>query len=164
MTTIGKLTIEPVGDTQIRAVRSFDAPRRLVWQAHTDAKLVQRWMLGPEGWSMPVCDIDLRVGGKWHYVWRNADGREMGQHGTFKELSPYDRIVHVEKFDGDPTPGEGARIVTDFVERAGKTTMTMTMHFASKEVREQALQSGMGTGMEVGYERLEKIFAAETAA
>lgn len=163
MKTQGKLTIEPVGEREICAVRSFNAPKRLVWECHTQPALLQRWMLGPPGWEMPVCEIDLRVGGRWRYVWRNADGREMGQAGSFRELSPYDRIVHSEKFEGDPSPDE-AIVTTDLVEKNGRTTLTMTMLFPSAAVREQALGYGMETGMEAGYERLDKIFTEQAAA
>lgn len=163
MKTVGKLTIEPVGDLEIRSVRSFDAPRKLVWDCHTQPALLQRWMLGPEGWTMPVCELDFSVGGKFRYLWRNADGREFGQNGAFKEISAHDRIVHSEKFSSDPSPGEGAIITTTFEEADRRTTVTMSMRFPSPEVRKMALESGMETGMEAGYERLDQIFSEKVA-
>jgi uncharacterized protein YndB with AHSA1/START domain len=163
MKTVGHLTIEPVGDRGIRSVRRFNAPRRLVWEAHTRPELLQRWMLGPPGWEMPVCEIDLRPGGRFRYLWRNHDGSEMGQVGSFREIDPPARIVHTEKFEGDDTPGDGAVITTTFEEAGGKTTLTMMMLFPTPEVREQALGVGMETGMEAGYERLDAILASQAA-
>lgn len=157
MTPVGKLAIEAAGECGIRATRVFNAPRRLLWDAHTKPELVRRWMLGPPGWDMPVCEIDPRVGGRFRYRWRDSAGNEFGQSGSFRELSPYDRIVHVEKFDGDEMPGDGAIITTIFEEHAKRTTMTMMMLFPSPEIRDQALGSGMADGMEVGYERLDAM-------
>ncbi len=87
---------------EIAMTREFNAPRQLVWDAHTKPELVWKWLLGPPGWSMPVCTIDLRVGGSYRYEWRNdSDGTTMAMGGTYKEVKPIERIVSTEKFD-DP--------------------------------------------------------------
>src|SRR6188474_1614673 len=106
------------GEREIVMARTFDAPRALVFEAFTRPELVKRWLLGPPGWSMPVCEIDLKVGGKFRYEWRNQDGRGMGMGGIFRELAPPDRIVHTELFDEDWTGGE-RKVTTLFTEKAG---------------------------------------------
>lgn len=145
-------------DREIAMTRVFDAPRNLVFDALTKPELVKRWLLGPPGWSMPICEIDLRVGGAWRYVWRNADGREFGMDGVYREIAVPDRIVHTERFE------EGESLVTTlFNEQAGRTTLTMTMLFASQEARDGALESGMADGVATSYDRLEDILASTVA-
>ena len=112
--------------TSIHIVRSFDAPRELVWRAHTEPELVKRWAYGPPGHSLPVCEIDLRVGGKARYVWKSPEF-EMGMTAEFLEIVPHDRIVHTELFDGWP---EGASTVTtQFSEADGRTTITIDIEY-----------------------------------
>jgi uncharacterized protein YndB with AHSA1/START domain len=149
-------------DREILMTRVFDAPRELVWDAHTRPELVKQWMLGPPGWSMPVCEIDLRVGGRLRYVWRNNDGREMGLNGVYREITPTDRLVHTELFDEDWTGGETV-VTTLFTENSGKTTLAMTVRYASREVRDNVLKSGMETGVAESFDRLDEIFAAQMA-
>ena len=142
-------------DREITVVRVFDAPRELIWDCHTKPELVKRWMLGPPGWSMPVCEIDLRVGGKYCYVWKNdADGTSFGSHGVHREIAAPERIVTTESMDG--FDGEAVNTM-DLVESGGRTTLTINMCFPSKEHRDGALQSGMSDGMALGYDRLETI-------
>ena len=151
------MKLAPQGDREIVVVRTFDAPRDLVFEAFTKPELVKRWMLGPDGWSMPVCTIDLRPGGKSRYEWANAERKAaMGLTATFKEISPPERIVHTEKFDEDWTQGETI-ITTLFTEKAGKTVMTMTIAYSSPETRDMVLKSGMEQGMARGYERLDEL-------
>jgi uncharacterized protein YndB with AHSA1/START domain len=133
----------------------------MVFDAHTNPDLVQRWLLGPPGWTMPVCEIDLRVGGKYRYVWQNADGRQMGVRGTFTEIARPSRIVITQLFDEDWTGGETI-VITEFVEQNGKTRLTTTIRYASREVRDAALKTGMAKGMEAGYERLDDLLKEET--
>ena len=127
--------------------------------AHTRAALVQRWLLGPPGWTMPVCEIDLRVGGKYRYVWQSAGGQRMGVAGTFKEIVRPSRIVMTQLFDEDWTGGQTI-VLTELTEHGGKTTLTTTVRYASREARDGALKTGMTTGMEAGYERLEGLLKA----
>jgi uncharacterized protein YndB with AHSA1/START domain len=145
-------------DREVVITREFNAPRALVWDAHTKPELVRRWLLGPEGWSMPVCEIDLRVGGKYRYVWRHNDGREMGMGGEFREIVAPQRLVSTEKFDESWYPGEavGAIVLT---ERAGKTLLTQTMLYESREARDAVLKSPMEQGLVVGYQRLDRLLA-----
>jgi uncharacterized protein YndB with AHSA1/START domain len=145
------------GDCEIVMTRAFDAPRAAVFDAFTRPELIRRWQLGPDGWSMPVCDVDLRIDGKFHYVWCNdADGREFGLHGTYRAISPTERIVHVGNFDQPWYPDESTTTTT-FVEQSGTTTVTMTQRFVSREARDIALESGMTTGVAASFDRLESV-------
>lgn len=150
------LELSMPNDLEAVFTRSFNAPRNLVWEAHTKPELVRRWLLGPDGWTMPVCEIDLRVGGKFRYVWRHSDGREMGMGGVFREIAAPERLVHSEVFDQDWTDGE-TLVIQTFAERAGKTTLTLTVRYATKQARDAALSTGMTTGMEAGYARLDDV-------
>jgi uncharacterized protein YndB with AHSA1/START domain len=153
MRNIGALQITTPTDREIVMTRVFDAPRALVWEALTKPELLQRWLLGPPGWTMPVCEIDLRVGGAYRYVWRNADGTEMGMGGVFREIVPADRLVATEKFDQAWYPGE-ALVTNALVEQGGKTTLTLTVLYESREARDTALKTGMEQGVAAGYDRL----------
>ena len=154
------LIIETPSDREILVTRIFNAPRSLVWDCHTKPELVRRWLLGPPGWSMPLCEIDLRVGGKYHYRWRNdTDGSEFGFNGIHREIEAPVRIVTTERFDG----AEGEALSTlVLAEQNGKTTLSLTMLFSTKEARDGALATGMTDGMETSYQRLDQI-AASTA-
>ena len=160
---MSKATLKVTTPTDREAVitRDVDAPRGMVFDAHTKPELVQRWLLGPPGWTMPVCEIDLRVGGKYRYVWKNTDGRTMSMGGTFTEVVRPSRVVATQLFDEDWTGGETI-VITDIVEKKGKSTITTTVRYSSREARDAALKTGMTTGMEAGYERLEQLLR-ETA-
>jgi uncharacterized protein YndB with AHSA1/START domain len=157
-TSPANVRVTPGSDREVIITREFNAPRALVWDAHTKPELLKRWLLGPEGWSMPVCEIDLRVGGKYRYVWRHNDGREMGMGGEFREIVAPQRLVSTEKFDESWYPGEavGAIVLT---ERAGKTLLTQTMLYESREARDAVLKSPMEQGLVVGYQRLDRLLA-----
>jgi len=143
------------GDREIVVTRVFAAPRQLVFDAYTKPELVKRWLLGPDGWSMPVCEIDLREGGKYRYVWRNdSTGHEMGMGGVYREVVAPDRFVATEKFDEAWYPGEAVDTIA-FVEKAGKTTLTQTILYDSRETRDAVLKSPMQKGMAMSYDRLE---------
>jgi uncharacterized protein YndB with AHSA1/START domain len=158
------LQIVAHGEREIVMTRTFDAPRDLVFEALTTPALVQRWLLGPPGWSMPVCEIDLRVGGAYRYVWRrDSDGTEMGVGGIFREIVPPERLSHTERFDMAWYPGE-ALITTVLAEQAGKTAFTATLLYASQEARDGVLKSDMERGVAASYDRLEEILAARLAA
>ncbi len=154
------LKVTTRGDREIVMTRTFDAPRRLVFDAFTKPELVKQWLLGPDGWSMPVCEIDLKVGGRYRYVWRNDNtGTEMGMGGVFREIVVPERIVATEKFDEAWYPGEAVD-TTVFVEQGGKTTVTVTVLGATAEARDAMLKSGMESGVAVSYDRLEKLVTA----
>jgi uncharacterized protein YndB with AHSA1/START domain len=152
----GKLTVDTPDDLKIVITRAFDAPRDLVFNCITTPDLVKRWMTGPPGWTMPVCEIDLRVGGKYRYVWRNAEGQDMGMGGIYREISRPERIVSNELFDEDWTGGETVATMT-LVERDGRTTLTTTVAYSSTAARDAALRSGMTEGMEMGYANLDAL-------
>ena len=152
------LKIATPTEREIVMTRTFDAPRRLVFDAHTRPELIKRWLFGPDGWSMTVCEVDLRVGGTYRYVWRHSNGNEMGMGGVFREVVAPERIVATEKFDEAWYPGE-AIDTTVFVEKDGKTTLTLTVLYESKEARDMALTSGMEQGMALGYDRLAAMLA-----
>ncbi|WP_349434827.1 SRPBCC family protein [Pararhizobium sp. A13] len=151
------LTITADGERCIVMTRSFDAPSQLVFDAFTKPELVKRWLKGPDGWEMPVCEIDLRVGGRFRYVWRrNSDGVDMGMGGTYREIEAPRRIAHTELFDQDWTGGE-ADVTTSFAETAGKTTVTTAILYSSAAARDAVLKSPMESGVAASYDRLEKI-------
>ena len=129
----------------------------------TKPELVKQWLLGPPGWSMPVCEIDLRVGGAYRYVWRHANGGEMGMGGVYREIVPQERVVCTELFDEAWYAGE-ALITNVLVEQGGKTTLTLTMRLGSRETRDAILKSGMESGVAVSYDRLEQLLASQGTA
>lgn len=160
MKKVGRLDVEVSGDREIVMRRVFDAPRRLVFDSHTKPELMKRWLFGPDGWSLPVCEVDLRVGGKIRYVWRRErDGHEMGMTGVFREIVAPERLVSTERFDDPWYPGEGLNTIV-LAEAGGRTTLTYTLTYESKTARDQALESGMETGMATGFDRLEGILTA----
>jgi uncharacterized protein YndB with AHSA1/START domain len=157
MKNSGTFTIKANGDREIVVTRVFDAPRRLVFDAYTKPELIKQWLIGPDGWSMPICETDLRPGGKYRYVWRNdTDGSEMGMGGVYREVAPPERIVATELFDEAWYPGEAVDTIV-LTEQGGKTTLTQTILYNSRETRDAVLKSPMQTGMAASYDRLEKF-------
>jgi uncharacterized protein YndB with AHSA1/START domain len=157
MNNPGNLKLTTRGDREIVITRAFDAPRKLVFDAFTKPELVKQWLLGPDGWSMPVCEIDLKVGGKYRYVWRrDKDGTEMGMGGVYREIVAPERVVATEKFDQSWYPGEavGTSVLT---EQGGKTTLTQTILYETREARDGVLKSGMEKGVVASYDRLAKL-------
>jgi uncharacterized protein YndB with AHSA1/START domain len=155
----GALQIKANGDREIVMTRVFDAPRTLVFDAFTRPELLKQWLLGPPGWSMPVCEIDLRIGGRFRYVWRrDTDGTEMGCGGVYREIVPPERLVHTEQFDNPWYPGES--LITALLdEQRGKTTLTATMLYESRDARDGILKSGMESGVAASYDRLAELLA-----
>jgi uncharacterized protein YndB with AHSA1/START domain len=151
-------------EREIAMTRIFDAPRQLVFEACTRPDLVRRWLLGPPGWTMPVCEIDLRVGGRYRYVWRNEKtGAEMGMGGLYREIAAPERIVATEKFDDPWYEGEAVGTLV-LVEKEGKTTLTQTVLYQSREVRDAVLKTPMEKGVAASYDRLAEILAATAKA
>ena len=145
------------GDREIVVTREFEAPRRLVFDAFTKPELVRRWLLGPPGWTMPLCEIDLRVGGAYRYAWRSEkDGAQMAMGGVFREVILFERLVATEKFDDAWYPGEALN-TTVFTETRGVTRTSITVFYESKEARDTARRSGMEHGIAAGYDRLESL-------
>jgi len=152
------LRITTPGDREIAMSRVFDAPRRLVYEAYTTPELLKRWLGVFNGWTLDVCDIDLRVGGAYRYEW-NRGGKNMGLSGSYLEIVPDARVVATEVFDDPWYEGKGLSTVT-FDEVAGQTTMTMTLRYDSKEVRDAVLQSPMEKGVAASFEKLEELVVA----
>lgn len=156
MNAAGNLVVSAHGEREIMMTRTFDAPRALVFEAYTKPEFVRRWLLGPDGWSMPVCEIDLRVGGRYRYLWRHADGREMGMGGVYREVAAPERIVSTEVFDQSWYEGEGLG-TTVFKEHQGKTMLTTTLLYGSRATRDGVLKSPMEGGVRASFDRLANI-------
>lgn len=153
----GKLKLTANGDREIVMTRDFNAPRRLVFDAWTKPELVRRWLAGPSGWTMTVCEIDLKVGGSYRYEWTHESGNQMGMGGIYREIMVPELLVATEKFDQSWYPG-GAITRTTLAEKSGITTVETTVTYDSKETRDGVLQSPMETGVAASYDRLETLF------
>ena len=153
---MSKLTLKTEGDKHLVVTRRFAAPPEAVYRAHTEPKLIQKWMLGPDGWTMPVCVCEARPGGKIRYEWADGKGGGFYLTGEFVELVPFSRIVHVERMHlPDPTPDN--HVETRFEPDGSGTLMTMQMTLPDAETRAAMLASGMEHGMEASYVRLEAM-------
>ena len=162
MTRPGSLRVEARDDREIVMTRAFDAPRRLVFEALTRPELLSRWFGVFGGWSMAVCEVDLRVGGPYRYVWHGPDGVTMGMHGVHREIVPPERLVTTETFDEPWYAGEAVNTWT-FAEQDGRTILTASSLFESREARDTALASGMETGVEAGFNNLDTLLASRQA-
>lgn len=163
MKRAGTLQVSVRGEREIVITRDFDAPRNLVYDALTKPELLKRWLGAISGWSMDVCEIDLKVGGKYRYLWRGPDGAQMGMRGEYREIVPNERIVNTEVFDEAWYPG-GAVETAVLTEHGGRTTLTSTVLYASKEARDGVLKSPMESGMAEGYKVLDSVLASLKAA
>jgi uncharacterized protein YndB with AHSA1/START domain len=151
MTSEATLTIETPSDREVVITRTFDAPRRLVFDALTKADLIKRWY-GPPG-ALDVCESDAKEGGLWRFVMKRPNGKSVGQYGVYREVSAPARFVRTERWE-DWDPGETI-VTTDLDERAGKTTMTAKIVFPSQEVRDLVLKNGLTPkGTSEFYDRL----------
>ena len=151
------LKVTTPSDRELVMTRVFNAPRHLVFDALTRPELLKRWCM-PSGWSLVICEVDLRVGGAWRFVHRRPDGREVGQHGVYREIVPPVRLVNTEAWE-DWNPGE-LLVTAVLAEQGGKTTLTSTTLFPSREVRDKLLESGMTSGASETYERLAQHLSA----
>jgi len=149
----GSETVNFTTPTELEIVmtRIFDAPRSLVFEAWTNPEYLPLWLLGPEGWTMPVCEVDLRVGGLWRFVSRSSDGTEMAMHGVYRKILPPERLVSTESWG--PGWPETLNTVT-LLEELGKTTISNRVLYSSKEARDSALKSGMKDGVTASFNRL----------
>ena len=151
---MNKMTLRTEGDTHVIVIRRFAARPDAVYRAHTDPELIKKWLLGPEGWTMPVCINEARPGGKIRYEWTNAKGGGFHLTGEYLELEPGSRIVHVERMHlPDPTPDN--HVETRFDPDGDGTLMTMRMTLPDAQTRASMLATGMESGMEASYVRLE---------
>jgi uncharacterized protein YndB with AHSA1/START domain len=157
------LTVTTPTDREIVIQRTFDGPRALVWDAMTRPELLKRWLFGPPGWEMVVCEDDARVGGTFRWAWRGPDGAQMAMHGVYREVVRPERIVRTETFDMGCDAQAGEQIGTVVLtEQGGRTTLTITVLYPSKVARDGAVASGMEHGLAAGYDRLDEILAAGT--
>ncbi|HTS35496.1 MAG TPA: SRPBCC family protein [Candidatus Solibacter sp.] len=156
------LKVTARGDREIVMTRVFNAPRTLVWDAFTKPEMLSRWLLGPPGWTMPVCQLASKVGDSYRYVWRSPDGTEMGMGGVLREFVPPSRMVATEKFDQAWYSGEAVGTI-ELVEHNGQTTLTQTIVYESKEARDMVLKSPMEQGVGMSYNRLEEVLLAAAA-
>jgi len=153
---MSKLELRTEGDTHVVVTRHFKAPPEAIYRAHTETSLVQKWLLGPPGWTMPVCINEARPGGKIRYEWADGNGNGFHLTGEFVELVPYSKIVHVERMHlPGPTPDN--HVETRFEPDGTGTKMTMRMTLPDSETRAAMLASGMEHGMEDSYARLETM-------
>jgi uncharacterized protein YndB with AHSA1/START domain len=153
---MSKMTLKTEGDTDIVVTRRFAAPPEAVYRAHTDPNIIPKWMLGPDGWTMPVCISEARPGGRIRFEWVNGKGGGFHLTGEYLELEPYGRIVHVERMHlPDTTPDN--HVETRFEPDGDGTLMTMRMTLPDAKTREAMLSTGMEGGMEASYARLETM-------
>jgi uncharacterized protein YndB with AHSA1/START domain len=153
MKNTGTLKVTTPTDREVVMTRVFDAPRQMVFDAFSKPELLKRWF-GPRGWSLVVCEVDLRVGGGFRFVMRGPDGKDMGMRGVYKEISAPERSVHMESFDD--FPGE-SQVTWGMLENGGKTNITVTVLYPSKEIRDAVIQSGMEHGAAESYDKLAEM-------
>jgi uncharacterized protein YndB with AHSA1/START domain len=157
VTSSGTAVVTLPTDSQILITREFDAPKHLVYKAYTTPELIKRWWSGDRG-EVTIADVDLRVGGRWRYVMTANGGFDVGFHGEYREISPNQRIVSTEIYEGVPEGEAMAATVTHtFTERDGRTTLTILMQLPNQEVRDAIINSGMEGGMQEGMDHLEKV-------
>jgi uncharacterized protein YndB with AHSA1/START domain len=167
--SMDKAQVTLPSNREVKVTRSFRAARPLVYRAYTEPALVQRWLLGPPGWSMPVCEMDVRVGGRYRWRWRSdKDSSEFGFFGTFREVQTPSRLVHTQRYDpgtlGDAHPLNEAIVTVTFTEDDGLTTVTTLIDFGSKEARDAAVATGMTDGMEQSYQLLDRVLSEQPRA
>lgn len=150
----GVTTYTTPSDQEVVITRVVSAPRRVVFDAFTNARHVPNWLIGPEGWTMPVCEIDLRPGGTWRYLYRKDDGSEMTMQGSYREVAPPERLVSTESWGPEWPETVNTMVLT---ETGGLTTITITARYPSKEARDAALKTGMKSGMDQSFARLDSM-------
>jgi len=154
--TSGTAVVTLPKDTEILITREFAAPKRLVYKAWTTPELVKRWWAGPKG-EVTLAEIDLRVGGKWRYVMVMKKGGEVGFHGEYQEIVANERIVYTEVYEGAPPESPAPLNIATFSEADGRTTLTLLAQCGSKALRDMIINSGMETGMQQAWDRLEQV-------
>ena len=150
----GVTSFSTPSDTQVRFSRVVAASKDLTFEVYTKPEHLQKWLRGPEGWTMPICEMEPRSGGSWRYGWRKSDGAEMIMGGIVKEFVPNERLVTTERWG--PEWPETLNTV-EFTESGGFTTITTTVTYPSKEARDAAIETGMMDGMEASYARLDEL-------
>jgi uncharacterized protein YndB with AHSA1/START domain len=159
MKNAATLQVTTPSDQEIALTRVFDAPRNLVFDAWTKPELLRRWLGVRGGWTMEICEVDLRVGGSYRFLWRGPEGAELGLRGDYREIVRPERLVSTERFDDPWYEGEALDTLT-LVEEGGKTTATMITRADSREIRDAMLKSGMDRGVAESYDVLDRILAS----
>jgi uncharacterized protein YndB with AHSA1/START domain len=154
----GNLKLATRGDREIVMTRVFNAPRNLVWDAFTKPDLLKRWLYGPSDWSLAECTMGTKPGDKYRYLWQGPNGERMGAGGVVREIVPPERMVVTERFDDPWYTGEMVGMI-EFAEHDGKTTLTQTLLYESREARDMVLKSGMEDGLAMSYDRLADVLA-----
>lgn len=144
-------TFSTLTDRELVVTQDFDAPRKLLWEAWSQQRHLANWLMDPDGWTMPVCEIDLRPGGKWRFLWRRPDGTEMGMHGEYRDVKPPESLVSTEKWQGDWPETLNS---ISFSESSGQTTMTIRVRYPTNEARGAVLAAGMTDGVTASFKRL----------
>jgi uncharacterized protein YndB with AHSA1/START domain len=158
MTNSGALKVTLPSDREIVLTRDFDAPRDLVFETMSKPELIQRWLFGPPGWSMVVCEDEQRVGGTFRWVWHGPEGKEMSMRGTYREIVPPERVVRTESFEFGCEAQAGEQLATLVLsEKGDKTALRLTVLYPSKEARDGARASGMERGVSASYDRLAEL-------
>jgi uncharacterized protein YndB with AHSA1/START domain len=152
------MTLTTPTDRDIAMTRVFDAPRQMVFDAYTKPEYLKRWLGVHNGWSLAVCEIDLRVGGSYRYVWRKPNVPEMGMGGVYLEVVAPERIVATERFDQSWYPGEAVNTLA-LVEQGGRTTLTLTVRYESRDARDAVLKSPMEQGVAAGFDAMAELLA-----
>ena len=156
--TSGTFRCTTPSETEIALTRLFDAPRALVWEAMSKPEHVRRWWgILDERYSVPICEIDLRPGGKWRFVGRGPKG-DVEFYGVYREIAPPERLVFTEIYA--PFPDAGSLITSILTEEGGKTRLTATCLYPSQEVRDMVIGSGMEKGAALSYDRLDDVAQA----
>jgi|SRR5579864_322083 len=163
MNSAGTLNVTTPNDLEIVMTRVFDAPRSLVFEAMAKPELLMLWLSGPPGWSMVDCENDLKVGGSFLHVWRSTEGTEMAMRGVYREVVPPERIVRTESFSFGCDAQAGEQVATlVLTEQGGKTALTLTVLYPSKEARDATIASGMERGVTASYDRLAELLVPKT--
>lgn len=157
--TAETLTFTPTGERDIVMRRVFDAPRSVVFDCHVTPDLLKRWLTGPEGWWMEVCEVDLRVGGAYRWSWRNAEGATVGIRGIHHDVAVPERIGNTQRFDHDPTGGEAIGTLV-LAEKDGRTILTNTVTYPTREARDAAVACGMEKGVTANYNNLAALLVS----
>jgi len=163
MQDTGTFKVTTPTEREIVMTRDFNAPRAAIFEALTKPELVRRWLLGPPPWWMAECEIDLKAGGAFRYVWRRPEGKDMGMRGVYREVTPPERIVNTEVFDEPWYEGE-AVVTTVLEERGDRTTLTATVLYDSREIRDGVLEVGVEKGVEASYNLLAELLEQKGAA
>lgn len=160
MNYIETFKVTTPSDLEIVLTRMFDAPKKMVWRTLAEPALIRRWLLGPPGWEMTLCDNDFQEGGRFRWEWIGPDQAQLALFGEYKEITPFDRIVRTESFEIGCEPQAGQQLAAiSFEESDGKTTLKMTLTYPSKEARDATIASGMDKGVSAGYARLDEVLA-----